>query len=58
MSEVLNPELFVEDVRKGQFAEVIGDLSVSSFIEPQGNSENGYRDDQPQGGYQFVGFVE
>lgn len=51
MSEVLSPELFEQDLSETQFAEVIGDLSISSVMSPEGNSPEGYGDGPPQLGY-------
>lgn len=52
MSEVLNPELFEQEgLDETQFAEALGDLSVSAVILPEGSSPEGYKDDPPQLGY-------
>lgn len=59
MSEVLSPELFEQEgLSDEQFAEVLGDLSVSNVMAPKGDREQGYADDQPQGQKQYIGFVD
>lgn len=56
----MKPELLVADegLSEVEFVEVLGDLSISSIMTPQGNHPEGYKDDPPQLGYQRIPFVD
>lgn len=60
MAETMKPELLVADegLSEVEFVEVLGDLSISSIMTPQGNHPEGYKDDPPQLGCQRIPFVD